>query len=75
MGKHCDVFTNHKSLNYIFTQKEQNMRQRRWLELIKEYDMSLQYHPGKANVVANTLSRKGYINGLTSGELPEELYE
>jgi hypothetical protein len=45
------------------------------LELIKEYDMSLQYHPGKANVVANALSRKGYVNGLTSGELPEELYE
>jgi hypothetical protein len=75
MGKHCDVFTNHKSLKYIFTQKELNMRQRRWLELIKEYDMSLQYHPGKANVVANALSRKGYVNGLTSGELPEELYE
>jgi hypothetical protein len=75
MGKHCDVFTNHKRLKYIFTQKELNMKQRRWLELIKEYDMSLQYHPGKANVVANALSCKGYVNGLTSGELPEELYE
>src|SRR3954454_8225026 len=58
MGKHCDVFTDHKSLKYIFTQKELNMRQRRWLELIKDYDMSLQYHPGKANVVADALSRK-----------------
>jgi hypothetical protein len=51
------------------------MRQRRWLELIKDYDMSLQYHPGKANVVADALSRKSYVNGLTTGELPEELCE
>jgi hypothetical protein len=58
MGKHWDVFTDHKSLKYIFTQKELNMRQRRWLDLIKDYDMSLQYHPGKANVVADTLSPK-----------------
>jgi hypothetical protein len=75
MGKHCDVFTDHKSLKYIFTQKELNMRQRRWLELIKDYDMSLQYHPGKANVVADTLSCKSHVNGLTIGELPEELCE
>jgi hypothetical protein len=73
MGKHCDVFTDHKSLKYIFTQKELNMRQRRWLELIKDYDMSLQYHPGKANVVADALSRKSYVNGLTVRELPEDL--
>jgi hypothetical protein len=44
------------------------MRQRTWLELIKDYDMNLQYHPGKANVVANTLSRKSYVNGLTVGD-------
>jgi hypothetical protein len=75
MGKHCDVFTDHKSLKYIFTQKELNMRQRRWLELTKDYDMSLQYHPGKANVVADALSRKNYVNGITAGELPEELCE
>ena len=49
------------------------MRQRRWLELIKDYDMNLQYHPGKANVVADALSRKVYLNGLTAGELPKEL--
>ena len=49
------------------------MRQRRWLELIKDYDLSLQYHPGKANVVADALSRKLYVNGLTVGELPEDL--
>jgi hypothetical protein len=62
MGKHCDVFTDNKSLKYIFTQKELNMRQRRWLELIKDYDLSLQYHPGKANIVADALGRKTYIN-------------
>jgi hypothetical protein len=75
MGKHCDMFTDHKSLKYIFNQKELNMRQRRWLELIKDYDISLQYHPGKANVVANALSHKSYVNGLTVGELPEDLCE
>jgi hypothetical protein len=68
MGKHCDVFTDHKSLKYIFTQKELNMRQRRWLELIKYYDMSLQYHPGKTNVVADALSCKSYVNRLTAGD-------
>ncbi|GJV01904.1 retrotransposon protein, putative, ty3-gypsy subclass [Tanacetum coccineum] len=57
-GETYDIFTDHKSLKYIFTQKELNMRQRRWLELLKDYDANIQYHPGKANVVANTLSRK-----------------
>jgi hypothetical protein len=73
LGKHCEVFTDHKSLKYIFTQKDLNMRQRRWLELIKDYDLSLQYHPGKANVVADALSRKSYVNGLVAGEIPEDL--
>ena len=73
MGKHCELFTDHKSLKYIFTQKELNLRQRRWLELIKDYNLNLQYHPGKANVVADALSRKGYVNGLTTGELPPEV--
>ncbi|GKF44624.1 reverse transcriptase [Tanacetum coccineum] len=57
-GESCDIFTDHKSLKYIFTQRELNMRQRRWLELLKDYDTNIQYHPGKANVVADTLSRK-----------------
>nr|GEY85790.1 retrotransposon protein, putative, Ty3-gypsy subclass [Tanacetum cinerariifolium]GEY85811.1 retrotransposon protein, putative, Ty3-gypsy subclass [Tanacetum cinerariifolium] len=57
-GETCDIFTDYKSLKYIFTQKELNIRQRRWLELLKDYDTNIQYHPGKANVVADTLSRK-----------------
>ena len=52
------MFTDHKSLKYIFTQKELNLRQRRWLELIKDYDLDIAYHAGKANVVADALSRK-----------------
>ena len=57
-GVPCQIFTDHKSLQYIFTQKELNLRQRRWLELIKDYDCTIEYHPGKANVVAYALSRK-----------------
>ena len=49
--------------------------QRRWLELIRDYDMKLHYHPGKANVVADALSRKSYVNTLVSGGLPKELAE
>ena len=56
-GVHVDVFTNHKSFQYVFSQKELNIRQRRWLEFLKDYDMSVHYHPGKANVVADALSR------------------
>jgi hypothetical protein len=54
-----------QSLNYIFTQSELNMRQRRWLELIKDYDLEIHYHPGKANAVADGLSRKASCHCLT----------
>ena len=56
------IYTDHKSLKYIFTQSDLNLRQRRWLELIKDYDLEVHYHPGKANVVADALSRKSYVN-------------
>ncbi|WRX15687.1 Reverse transcriptase domain - like 10 [Theobroma cacao] len=57
-GERCRIFTDHKSLKYLLTQKELNLRQRRWLELIKDYDLVIDYHPGKANVVADALSCK-----------------
>ncbi|CAL2256357.1 unnamed protein product [Prunus armeniaca] len=57
-GEKCQIFTDHKSLNYFFTQKELNMRQQCWLELIKDYDCTIEYHPSRANVVADALRRK-----------------
>ncbi|KAL8098905.1 hypothetical protein AgCh_031571 [Apium graveolens] len=57
-GEKCEIYTYHKCLKYIFTQKKLNMRQRRWLEYIKDYDCEILYHPGKPNVVADALSRK-----------------
>ncbi|GFS37411.1 hypothetical protein Acr_00g0051850 [Actinidia rufa] len=71
-GVTCEVFTNHKSLKYLFTKKELNMRQRRWLELIKDYDVLIQYHLGKANVVADALSRKSTANlaRLVTSQVP-----
>ena len=60
LGNKVHIFTDHKILKYIFTQFELNMRQRRWLELIKDYNLEVHYHPGKANVVADALSQKSY---------------
>ncbi|GJY08421.1 putative reverse transcriptase domain-containing protein [Tanacetum coccineum] len=63
-GTKCTVFTYHKSLQHILDQKELNMRQRRWLELLSDYDCEIRYHSGKANVVADALSRKERIKPL-----------
>ncbi|GJU28149.1 putative reverse transcriptase domain-containing protein [Tanacetum coccineum] len=63
-GTKCVVFTNHKSLQHILDQKELNMRQRRWLELLSDYDCEIRYHSGKANVVVDALSRKERSNPL-----------
>ena len=59
-GEHFDVFFDRKSLKYIFTQCDLNLRQRRWMEYLEDYDFDLQYHPRKVNVVADVLSRKSY---------------
>jgi hypothetical protein len=72
-GAKCELYTDHKSLKYFFTQKELNMRQRRWLELIKDYDLTINYTPGKANVVADALSRKNTDTPPMNQELPKEL--
>jgi hypothetical protein len=72
-GQKCDIYTDHKSLKYIFTQSELNMRQRRWLELIKDYELEIHYHPGKANVVADALSRKSQFNMLVAYLMSYEL--
>jgi hypothetical protein len=65
LGNICHIYTDHKSLKYIFTQSELSMRQRRWLELIKDYELEIHYHPHKANVVADALSRKASCHCLT----------
>jgi ribonuclease HI len=75
MGNKCGLYTDHKSMKYFFTQMEWNMRRRRWLELIKDYGMEINYYPGKANVVADALSRKTYCNNLMVKEEQPALHE
>jgi hypothetical protein len=75
LGKRCELYTDHKSLKYIFTQLNLNHKQRRWLELIKDYDLGINYHPGKANVIADALSRRSYVSQLVVKNMSFELCE
>jgi hypothetical protein len=75
MGTKCQVDTDHKCFKYIFTQKDLNLRQRRWLELIKDYDLEIHYHPGKANLVADALSQKEHVHLAIIAQLPDEIVE
>jgi hypothetical protein len=72
LGNVVHIYTDHKSLKYIFTQPDLNMRQRRWLELIKDYELEVHYHPGKANVIADALDRKAHCNYLLDVRLTGE---
>jgi hypothetical protein len=75
MGTKCQVYTDHKSFKYIITQKDLNLRQHRWLELIKDHDLEIHYHLGKANLVADVLSRKEHVHAVIVTHLPDELAE
>jgi hypothetical protein len=75
IGKRCELYTDHKSLKYIFTQLNLNLRQRRRLELIKDYDLGINYHPGKSNVVADALSQRSHVSQLVVDSMPFELCE
>jgi ribonuclease HI len=75
LGTKCQVYTDQKSLKYIFTHKDINLRQCRWLELIKDYDLEIHYHPGKVNLVADALSRKEHVHAAIVAQLPDELVE
>jgi hypothetical protein len=66
IGNKCEIYADHKSLKYIFTQPDLNLRQRRWLELTKDYDLEIHYHIGKDNVVTDALSRKAYCHHLVT---------
>ena len=73
IGNKCQSFTHHKSMKYIFTQKDLNLRQSRWVELIKDYALAITHHPGKANVVEDALSQKSQANMLIACLMPQEL--
>ena len=70
-GAKVEIYTDHQSLKYIFSQKDLNLRHRRWMEFLEDYDITIAYHPGRANVVADALSRKGRLANLN---LYPELY-
>ena len=71
----CEIYSDHKSLKYLFTQLDLNLRQRRWLELIKDYDLGIHDHIGKANVVADALSQKLHYMSTSIGENQPMLHE
>jgi ribonuclease HI len=73
IGHRCKIYSDHKSLMYIFTQSELNLRQHRWLELIKDYDVRINYHPSKANVIADALSRKKHCSVTIARRMRPEL--
>jgi hypothetical protein len=73
LGNLVHIYTDHKSIKYTFTQNELNLCQRRWLELIKDYDLEIHYHSGKANVAADALSRKSNCNCISVTALHETL--
>jgi hypothetical protein len=69
ISKRCEVYSDHKILKYKFTQPDLNLIQRRGLELIKDYDLGINYHPSKANVIVDALSRRSHVNMLATREL------
>jgi hypothetical protein len=73
MGMWCELYMDHKSLKYIFTQSNMNLRQRRWLDLIKDYDLGINYHPRKANVVVGALTCRSHVSQLVVDSMPFEL--
>jgi hypothetical protein len=73
IGHRCEIYSDHKSLKYIFTQTDLNLTQRRWLELIKDYDVRINYHLGKANVLTDALNCKKYRNTTFAGRMRPEL--
>jgi hypothetical protein len=79
LGNRCEIFTDHQSLKYMFTQPDLNLRQQRWMEAIADHDLGISYTPGKANVMADALSHKSYRNNLTVQQeqplLCEELHK
>lgn len=75
LGNRCEIYTDHQSLKYLFTQPDLNLRQQRWLETITDNDCGISYTPCKANVMADALSRKSYCNNLTVQQAQPRLYE
>jgi hypothetical protein len=73
IGHRCEIYSDHKSLKYIFTQNDLNLRQCHWLELIKDYDLGINYHTGKANAVADAFSHKKYYNATFARKMHPEL--